>query len=250
MRYFFEIAFNGNPYHGWQIQENAITVQQVVQEKLRLIYKNEKPVVTGCGRTDSGVNAEQFFFHVDIPIIKNLDKYCFQMNNMLPIEIQLKNICLVKEDAHARFDALSRTYEYRFSTLKSPFNSGFVTYISEKVNVNSMNECCEMIKGKHDFTSFSKTHTDVNHFFCEIFDAEWIKKDEQIIFRVKANRFLRNMVRALVGTMVLVGKEKISSSDFEKILMSKDRTNAGPSAKAHGLFLTNISYPNQIYVQE
>ena len=248
MRYFFEIAFNGNPYHGWQIQENAITVQQVIQEKLQLIHKNEKPVVTGCGRTDSGVHAEQFFFHVDIPTIKNLDKYCFQMNNMLPIEIQLKKICLVKEDAHARFDALSRTYEYRFSTLKSPFNSGFVTYISEKVNVNSMNECCEMIKGKHDFTSFSKTHTDVNHFFCEIFDAEWIKKDEQIIFRVKANRFLRNMVRALVGTMVLVGKEKISLSDFEEIMISKDRTNAGPSVKAQGLFLTNISYPNQIYV--
>ena len=248
MRYFFEIAFNGNPFHGWQIQENAITVQQVVQEKLQLIHKNEKPIVTGCGRTDAGVHAEQFFFHVDIPTIKNLNKYCFQMNNMLPIEIQLKKICLVKEDAHARFDALSRTYEYRFSTLKSPFNSGFVTYISEKVNVNSMNECCEMIKGKHDFTSFSKTHTDVNHFFCEIFDAEWIKKDEQIIFQVKANRFLRNMVRALVGTMVLVGKEKISLSDFEKIMLSKDRTNAGPSAKAQGLFLTNISYPNQIYV--
>ena len=248
MRYFFEIAFNGNPFHGWQIQENAITVQQVVQEKLQLIHKNEKPIVTGCGRTDAGVHAEQFFFHVDIPTIKNLNKYCFQMNNMLPIEIQLKKICLVKENAHARFDALSRTYEYRFSTLKSPFNSGFVTYISEKVNVNSMNECCEMIKGKHDFTSFSKTHTDVNHFFCEIFDAEWVKKDEQIIFRVKANRFLRNMVRALVGTMVLVGKEKISLSDFEKIMLSKDRTNAGPSAKAQGLFLTNISYPNQIYV--
>ena len=248
MRYFFEIAFNGNPFHGWQIQENAITVQQVVQEKLQLIHKNEKPIVTGCGRTDAGVHAEQFFFHVDIPTITNIDKYCFQMNNMLPIEIQLKKICLVKEDAHARFDALSRTYEYRFSTLKSPFNSGFVTYISEKVNVNSMNECCEMIKGKHDFTSFSKTHTDVNHFFCEIFDAEWIKKGEQIIFQVKANRFLRNMVRALVGTMVLVGKEKISLSDFEKIMLSKDRTNAGPSAKAQGLFLTNISYPNQIYV--
>ena len=248
MRYFFEIAFNGNPFHGWQIQENAITVQQVVQEKLQLIHKNEKPIVTGCGRTDAGVHAEQFFFHVDIPTITNIDKYCFQMNNMLPIEIQLKKICLVKEDAHARFDALSRTYEYRFSTLKSPFNSGFVTYISEKVNVNSMNECCEMIKGKHDFTSFSKTHTDVNHFFCEIFDAEWIKKGEQIIFQVKANRFLRNMVRALVGTMVLVGKEKISLSDFEKIMISKDRTNAGPSAKAQGLFLTNISYPNQIYV--
>ena len=250
MRYFFEIAFNGKPYHGWQIQENAITVQQIVQEKLQLIHKNEKPTVTGCGRTDAGVHAEQFFFHVDIPPISNLDKYCFQMNNMLPIEIQLKQIHLVKEDAHARFDALSRTYEYRFSTLKSPFNSGFVTYISEKINVNNMNECCQMIKGKHDFTSFSKTHTDVNHFFCEILEAEWVKKDEQIIFRVKANRFLRNMVRALVGTMVLVGKEKISSSDFEKVIMSKDRTKAGPSAKAHGLFLTNIAYSNHIYVQE
>ncbi|MEC8616721.1 MAG: tRNA pseudouridine(38-40) synthase TruA [Bacteroidota bacterium] len=250
MRYFFEIAFNGKPYHGWQIQENAITVQQIVQEKLQLIHKNEKPTVTGCGRTDAGVHAEQFFFHVDIPPISNLDKYCFQMNNMLPIEIQLKQIHLVKEDAHARFDALSRTYEYRFSTLKSPFNSGFVTYISEKINVNNMNECCQMIKGKHDFTSFSKTHTDVNHFFCEILEAEWVKKDEQIIFRVKANRFLRNMVRALVGTMVLVGKEKISSSDFKKIMMSKDRTKAGPSAKAHGLFLTNIAYSNHIYVQE
>ena len=250
MRYFFEIAFNGKPYHGWQIQENAITVQQIVQEKLQLIHKNEKPTVTGCGRTDAGVHAEQFFFHVDIPPISNLDKYCFQMNNMLPIEIQLKQIHLVKEDAHARFDALSRTYEYRFSTLKSPFNSGFVTYISEKINVNNMNECCQMIKGKHDFTSFSKMHTDVNHFFCEILEAEWVKKDEQIIFRVKANRFLRNMVRALVGTMVLVGKEKISSSDFKKIIMSKDRTKAGPSAKAHGLFLTNIAYSNHIYVQE
>ena len=250
MRYFFEIAFNGKPYHGWQIQENAITVQQIVQEKLQLIHKNEKPTVTGCGRTDAGVHAEQFFFHVDIPTISNLDKYCFQMNNMLPIEIQLKQIHLVKEDAHARFDALSRTYEYRFSTLKSPFSSGFVTYISEKINVNNMNECCQMIKGKHDFTSFSKTHTDVNHFFCEILEAEWVKKDEQIIFRVKANRFLRNMVRALVGTMVLVGKEKISSSDFKKIIMSKDRTKAGPSAKAHGLFLTNIAYSNHIYVQE
>ena len=250
MRYFFEIAFNGKPYHGWQIQENAITVQQIVQEKLQLIHKNEKPTVTGCGRTDAGVHAEQFFFHVDIPPISNLDKYCFQMNNMLPIEIQLKQIHLVKEDAHARFDALSRTYEYRFSTLKSPFSSGFVTYISEKINVNNMNECCQMIKGKHDFTSFSKTHTDVNHFFCEILEAEWVKKDEQIIFRVKANRFLRNMVRALVGTMVLVGKEKISSSDFKKIMMSKDRTKAGPSAKAHGLFLTNIAYSNHIYVQE
>ena len=250
MRYFFEIAFNGKPYHGWQIQENAITVQQIVQEKLQLFHKNEKPTVTGCGRTDAGVHAEQFFFHVDIPPISNLDKYCFQMNNMLPIEIQLKQIHLVKEDAHARFDALSRTYEYRFSTLKSPFNSGFVTYISEKINVNNMNECCQMIKGKHDFTSFSKTHTDVNHFFCEILEAEWVKKDEQIIFRVKANRFLRNMVRALVGTMVLVGKEKISSSDFKKIMMSKDRTKAGPSAKAHGLFLTNIAYSNHIYVQE
>ena len=250
MRYFFEIAFNGKPYHGWQIQENAITVQQIVQEKLQLIHKNEKPTVTGCGRTDAGVHAEQFFFHVDIPPISNLDKYCFQMNNMLPIEIQLKQIHLVKEDAHARFDALSRTYEYRFSTLKSPFNSDFVTYISEKININNMNECCQMIKGKHDFTSFSKTHTDVNHFFCEILEAEWVKKDEQIIFRVKANRFLRNMVRALVGTMVLVGKEKISSSDFKKIMMSKDRTKAGPSAKAHGLFLTNIAYSNHIYVQE
>lgn len=250
MRYFFEIAFNGKPYHGWQIQENAITVQQIVQEKLQLIHKNEKPTITGCGRTDAGVHAEQFFFHVDIPPISNLDKYCFQMNNMLPIEIQLKQIHLVKEDAHARFDALSRTYEYRFSTLKSPFNSGFVTYISEKINVNNMNECCQMIKGKHDFTSFSKTHTDVNHFFCEILEAEWVKKDEQIIFRVKANRFLRNMVRALVGTMVLVGKEKISSSDFKKIMMSKDRTKAGSSAKAHGLFLTNIAYSNHIYVQE
>ena len=250
MRYFFEIAFNGKPYHGWQIQENAITVQQIVQEKLQLIHKNEKPTVTGCGRTDAGVHAEQFFFHVDIPPISNLDKYCFQMNNMLPIEIQLKQIHLVKEDAHARFDALSRTYEYRYSTLKSPFNSGFVTYISEKININNMNECCQMIKGKHDFTSFSKTHTDVNHFFCEILEAEWVKKDEQIIFRVKANRFLRNMVRALVGTMVLVGKEKISSSDFKKIMMSKDRTKAGPSAKAHGLFLTNIAYSNHIYVQE
>ena len=250
MRYFFEIAFNGKPYHGWQIQENAITVQQIVQEKLQLIHKNEKPTVTGCGRTDAGVHAEQFFFHVDIPPISNLDKYCFQMNNMLPIEIQLKQIHLVKEDAHARFDALSRTYEYRFSTLKSPFNSGFVTYISEKINVNNMNKCCQMIKGRHDFTSFSKMHTDVNHFFCEILEAEWVKKDEQIIFRVKANRFLRNMVRALVGTMVLVGKEKISSSDFKKIMMSKDRTKASPSAKAHGLFLTNIAYSNHIYVQE
>ncbi len=249
MRYFFEIAFNGTPYHGWQIQENAISVQEVIQQKLQLIHKNVKIQITGCGRTDAGVHAEQFFFHIDLPLIEELDHYCFQFNNMLPPDIMLKKIHPVLEEIHARYDAISRTYEYRFSKLKSPFNVDFVTYLAGDLNIDLMNRCCEIIIGKHDFTSFSKIHTDVNHFFCEVLEANWSKKDEQIIFRVKANRFLRNMVRALVGTMTLIGKEKITLYDFKKIIEAKDRTKAGPSAKAKGLFLTNIEYSDHIYVK-
>ena len=248
MRYFFEIAFNGTHYHGWQIQDNAISIQQVIQEKLVLLTKQKNVHITGCGRTDTGVHASQFYFHVDLKEINDLNRFTFLLNNVLPLDIEIKQILVVSNESHSRFDALSRTYEYRISTTKAPFDQGLVTYVAGDLNIENMSKCCSALLGKHEFTSFSKVHTDVNHFFCEVYEAFWSKKNEQIIFTIKANLFLRNMVRAIVGTMLLVGKEKISVNEFKKIMDLKDRTKAGPSAKAKGLFLTNVNYPSQIYV--
>ena len=242
-RVLFEIAFNGENYHGWQIQENAITIQEIIQEKLTFLIKplNEINLV-GCGRTDKGVHAEQFFFHVDLPENINYDNFLYKFNQILPSDILVKSHQIVSSDFNARFSAISRTYEYRLSKKKEPFQNSLFTYVGYDLDIELMNSCCEKLISYKDFTSFTKVHTDVNNFICNITYAFWRKKKHQITFTIKSNRFLRNMVRAIVGTMLLVGRKKISVQDFCHIIESKNRSAAGPSVKAKGLFLINVAY--------
>lgn len=242
-RILFEIAYNGANYHGWQKQDNASTVQETIEKNLSILLKSKINIV-GCGRTDTGVHAEQYFFHVDISKDQDFDSLLNRLNLMLPQEILIKSYEIKNPDFHARFSAVSRTYEYRISQKKEPFLNTMFNHISHNIDIDLMNESCNKLIGFNDFTSFSKVHTEVNNFYCHVYEAFWIKKNHQIIFTIKANRFLRNMVRAVVGTMLLVGRNKISVQDFCDIIASKSRSSAGPSVKAKGLFLTKVNYNN------
>ena len=242
-RVLFEIAFNGKNYHGWQIQENALTVQEIIEEKLSILIRPFNKVnIVGCGRTDKGVHAEQFFFHLDISSDINYDNFLYKLNQILPSDILVKSYQIVDSDFHARFSAINRTYEYRLTQKKEPFQNTLFSYISYDLDIGLMNNCCDQLISCKDFTSFSKVHTDVNNFICNVTDAFWSQKKHQLTFTIKSNRFLRNMVRAIVGTMLLVGRKKISVQDFSHIIESKNRSAAGPSAKAKGLFLVNVAY--------
>ena len=242
-RVLFEIAFNGENYHGWQIQENAITVQEIIQEKLSILIRPFNDInLVGCGRTDKGVHAEQFFFHVDFPDDIDYDNFLYKFNQVLPSDILVKSHQIVDSDFHARFSAISRTYEYRLTQKKEPFLNSLFSYIRYDLDIGLMNNCCEKLISYKDFTSFSKVHTDVNNFICNVTEAFWRQEKHQLIFTIKSNRFLRNMVRAIVGTMLLVGRKKISIQDFCHIIESENRSAAGPSVKAKGLFLVNVAY--------
>jgi len=243
-RYLFEIVFNGKNYHGWQIQQNAITVQQLIDQSIKTLIPNLLEInIVGCGRTDKGVHAEQFFFHVDLPFVSDVNKLKFNLNQILPSDISIENCFIVNNDFHARFSAISRTYEYRIIQHKSPFLEGYSSLITQDLDVEIMNTCASMLKNYIDFTSFSKVQTAVNNFNCHIVDAKWFKLEKQLIFSIKANRFLRNMVRAIVGTILMVGKKNIDIEEFGKIIEAKNRSAAGPSAPAKGLFLTKVEYP-------
>ena len=242
-RVLFEIAFNGKNYHGWQIQENAITIQEIIQEKLSVLIRPFNDInLVGCGRTDKGVHAEQFFFHVDFPDDIDYDNFLYKFNQVLPSDILVKSHQIVDSDFHARFSAISRTYEYRLTQKKEPFLNSLFSYIGYDLDIELMNNCCEKLISYKDFTSFSKVHTDVNNFICNVTEAFWRQEKHQLIFTIKSNRFLRNMVRAIVGTMLLVGRKKISIQDFCHIIESENRSAAGPSVKAKGLFLVNVAY--------
>ena len=243
MRYFFEIAYKGTNYHGWQRQKNAISVQQVIEEKLTSLYSGKSIAITGCGRTDTGVHARKFFFHVDLDAIDK-NKLMFQLNNMLPVDICILNIHLVNDSAHARFDADCRTYRYYIHTKKDPFVNSSSLYCNQSINIEDMNKSCAFFLGNQDFTSFSKLHTDVKTNFCVISSIQWKSlKQGRIVFEISANRFLRNMVRAIVGTMLEIGTGKIKPESVVDIINAKDRSLAGYSVSAHGLFLENVSYP-------
>ena len=242
-RVLFEIAFNGENYHGWQIQENAITVQEIIQEKLSILIRPFNDInLVGCGRTDKGVHAEQFFFHVDFPYDIDYDNFLYKFNQILPSDILVKSHQIVDSDFHARFSAINRTYEYRLTQKKEPFQNSLFSYIKYDLDIGLMNNCCEKLISYKDFTSFSKVHTDVNNFICNVTEAFWRQEKHHLIFTIKSNRFLRNMVRAIVGTMLLVGRKKISVQDFCQIIESENRSAAGPSVKAKGLFLVNVVY--------
>ena len=241
MRYFIELSYNGTNYHGWQIQPDAVSVQEKINSALSTIYQTEIEVI-GAGRTDTGVHASQMFAHFDVDgeVDENL---AFKLNSILPNDIFIKNIDKVDDEKHARFDALERSYEYRIWLGRNPFLLDFSWQIhSQKPDVELMNEAAKLLLKYEDFESFSKVKTDVYTFNCKVTQAFWKQENELLIFYISANRFLRNMVRAIVGTLLDVGLGKITVDDFKNIIESKNRSNAGLSVPAKGLFLTQIKY--------
>ena len=246
MRYFFEISYNGSAYHGWQNQANAIGVQSVVEDALSKLFR-KKIVITGSGRTDTGVHCAQQFFHADIENSFNRTDLVHRLNSFLPRDIAIRSIVPVKPDAHARYDAYERSYEYKITLQKNPLLNGYTFHFFKPVDYKIMNEAARLLKGAQDFTCFSKVKTDVNHFVCDIKKANWVKDGEVLTFHITANRFLRGMVRAIVGTLLDVGTGKITVHDFEKIIQSKDRKKAGMNVPPEGLFLTEVKYPKRIF---
>ena len=241
MRYFIEFAYKGTNYHGWQMQPNAISVQEVLSNAMATILQDEI-LLTGAGRTDAGVHAKQMFAHFDCEIELDFAQLVYKLNSLLPKDIVVLNFHHVSETAHARFDATKRIYEYHINTKKNAFQCHDSWYFHNNLNINLMNQACEILKTHTDFECFSKVNTDVNTFNCAIQTAFWEQKIEHLIFTISADRFLRNMVRAIVGTMINIGLEKVSLPQFESILKSKDRKKAGFSAPAEGLYLTKVEY--------
>ena len=246
-RYFVRLAFKGTRYHGWQIQENATTIQETLNKALSTILREDIHVV-GAGRTDTGVHASCFYAHFDLHDHKITEpgKTIFRLNRFLPDDIAVYNIFPVREKAHARYDALSRTYQYQITTIKDPFRREFAYYCFWSLNLEKMNRACKYLFDYKDFTSFSKSKTQVKTNFCEIYQAEWTEEKHLLFFTVKANRFLRNMVRAMVGTMLEIGQEKIEPEKIKDIIESKNRSSAGYSVPPNGLFLTDIEYPDDL----
>jgi len=238
MRYFIEFAYRGTHYHGSQVQPNGITVQQVLEQAFHTILR--QPVaLTFAGRTDAGVHAEQMFAHFDLDITPPTPD---RLNRLLPQDIAVSRIFPVADDTHARFSAVSRTYEYRICTRKSPFAHDLRTYVPGELDYTAMNEAAALLLGTHDFASFCKVHTDVKTTVCTVTEASWRTDDDGAVFTITADRFLRNMVRAVVGTLMEVGRHKLSPREFEAIISSLSRQAAGQSAPPEGLFLTAVRY--------
>ena len=243
MRYFIECAYKGTQYSGWQIQNNSLTVQAEIEKALSTLLKH-KVDITGSSRTDAGVHAVQQIAHFEMTKeISDCENLVFRMNKLLPFDISVQKIFNVTNDYHARFEAISRKYEYRISRKKNPFQRGLAYEFNGNINIDSMNEACKILFRHLDYQCFSKIHTDVLTFNCTITEAHWEEKEENLlIFSIKANRFLRGMVRAIVGTLLEVGLGKISLSAFEEIILSKDRKKAGRAVPAAGLFLMEVNY--------
>ncbi|WP_158962734.1 tRNA pseudouridine(38-40) synthase TruA [Myroides fluvii] len=243
MRYFIEFAYNGTAYHGWQLQPNARTVQQTLTEAISTLLRQPIELV-GAGRTDAGVHAKQMFAHFDYDLPFDSSTLIQKMNSFLPPDIVVYQFHSVTEEAHARFDATYRTYEYHMHLFKDAFAHPLSYYHHRPLDIALMNQAAQILFEYEDFECFSKTHTDVFTFNCTIYKAEWAFIDNnQLIFTVSANRFLRNMVRAIVGTLINVGLHKITLDDFRTIIESKDRGQAGFSVPGKGLFLTKVGYP-------
>lgn len=247
MRYFFEITYNGRNYHGWQSQRNAIGVQTVVEKALRQLVREEISIV-GSGRTDTGVHCIQQFFHTDI--IKPFDKaeLLQRLNSFLPRDIAIRSIRKVKPEASARYAARERTYHYHITRSKDPLREGLSFYFFKPINLENLNRATALLMGKHDFECFSKVKTDVDHFHCTVKEVRWTQKGDLLIFTITANRFLRGMVRAVIGTLLDVGTGKTTIEEFKTILSSKDRKKAGMNVPAEGLFLAKVKYPRQIFI--
>jgi len=249
-RYFIELAYDGTAYHGWQIQQNAHSVQEALNKALSTILR--QPIeTTGCGRTDTGVHAKEFFAHFDAPHppeggVSVLESTPFRgrggLNAILPPDIAIKNIIPVSPDAHARFDATLRSYQYHVHFNKDPFLRGYSWQLRDVPDVELMNQAAAMIMDYIDFSCFSKSNTQVKTNNCKISRAEWVQTEQGMVFHISADRFLRNMVRAIVGTLMMVGKGEIPPEAVRQIIESKNRSNAGMSVPACGLYLTEVKY--------
>lgn len=246
-RYFLKISYDGTAYAGWQSQTNAISVQQVLQEVMEKVLRQQIKL-TGSSRTDAGVHAAGQVAQADFSPEGKIEDLVFKINMALPEDIALLEIREVRPDAQSRFEAVSRTYRYSIQRQKNPIGRQFAHSWLGKLNLAAMEECCRILVKHTDFEAFSKVHTQVTHFECRIEQAFWKEENGQLIFQVKANRFLRGMVRALVGTMLEVGKGKRSVAEFVEILHGKNRRKAGESAPARGLCLLEVAYPDSVYL--
>ncbi|HEX8514915.1 MAG TPA: tRNA pseudouridine(38-40) synthase TruA [Bacteroidia bacterium] len=248
-RYFIELSYNGTAYHGWQVQDNTpLTIQHELNTMLSRLL-NTGVAVTGCGRTDTGVHARNFYAHfdADTDLISAKDKWLFRFNNSLPGDIAISNIFKVKDDGNSRFDAVSRTYEYLVTKKKDPFLIDGAWFVYGELDVEKMNKAAAMLFSHNDFSSFAKSNTQSFTNNCRIFKAEWREENEMLIFTVSADRFLRNMVRAIVGTLAEVGKGKLTLEQFNEVILSKNRSNAGFSVPACGLYLVRVEYPAEYF---
>jgi tRNA pseudouridine38-40 synthase len=246
-RYFIKLSFDGGLYHGWQQQKNALSVEQRINDVLNTILRQEVKI-TGCGRTDAGVHAKEFYAHFDTEKhIEAGESLVYNLNSLLPDDIVIDQIFKVKPEAHARFSAVKRTYQYFINSKRNPFTKNYEYFFFHKLDTGLMNEACNILMEHKDFSCFSKTHTQVNNFFCTIYEARWETQDSRYIFTIIANRFLRNMVRAIVGTMLDVGLHKTDLNEFRDIIEKGSRSGAGMSVAAQGLFLAKVDYPQAIF---
>lgn len=244
MRYFAELQYDGTQFHGWQTQPNALSVQEFIADKLSMILNSNTPVM-GCGRTDTGVHARQFFMHFDTGRDIPAD-ITYRMNQVCGNSIAFRNFWRVPDTVHARFDATARTYHYYLHNLKNPFKSAYSYYFKPELDLNLMNNASVILLANTDFVAFCKSHAASKTSICHLSECEWIREDDNTVFRIKADRFLRNMVRAIVGTMLQIGQHRMTLSEFESIIVGGNRSAAGDSAPAHGLFLEEVEY-NQTY---
>ena len=243
MRYFIELAYDGTNYHGWQIQPNGISVQETVQSALSTVLRQPIEIV-GAGRTDTGVHAAKMYAHFDSTNIEDLSLLENKLSKLLPPDISVNRIFPVRDEAHARFDAIYRTYQYHIVTRKDPFLRHYAWRISFQLDFDLMNEAAKILFEYTDFTSFSKLHTDVKTNNCRIMRAEWTQVSPyEWVFTIQADRFLRNMVRAIVGTLIEVGRGKLTIEGFRNVIEQKDRCAAGSSVPGNALFLVDIGYP-------
>jgi len=248
-RYFIELAYKGTRYHGWQIQNNGISVQGELEKALHTLLR-EKVSITGAGRTDSGVHSKYMVAHFDFS--SELDdpvSLASKLSSFLPFDITVYHIKKVDDKAHARFDAIGRRYEYHITLGKNPFTRNLATCINYKLDFDAMNRAARVLLENEDFTSFSKLHSSAKTNLCDVTSAFWEQRDDRWVFTIQANRFLRDMVRAIVGTLLDVGRGKLSQLEFSEIIKAKDRGKAGSSVLAKGLYLVDVIYPKELFTR-
>lgn len=247
MRYFLEIAYDGTRFHGWQVQPNALSVQEILEDSLSKVLR-EPISTTGSGRTDTGVHAIQQFVHFNAQQPLDPQQVVYRLNRILPDDISALNLYLVQPDAHARYDAFARTYHYHITLRKNPFKRLHAWYHSRELDVEKMNEATAILLNYEDFTTFSKVKGDTKHYRCHMYEAVWEQAGEELRFTIRANRFLRGMVRLVVGTLVDVGRGKLTVEEFEQIVASQDRSRSSGAAPSEGLFLAKVAYPSELFI--